>query len=135
MLGDSRTAKAAGHKVGAAILMGGNKHETSDKSLAFRLDGQEILLMYGYRFSANVLPYFSFSSSTYKFKGELTSPYPELDGKEPAYTTSVKGYNIGAEGSHMAFFGKVEISYQQLETTDTSSKTAFNFGFAAGVGW
>lgn len=134
-LGASRTGKATGHKLSAVALFGGNEHETKDKSVKFRLDGQELMLIYGYRITENILPYVSLGQSSYTFEGVLTSSWPSLNGKEPSYKTNVKSLNMGGEFSYELFFGKVEYSYQKLETSYTEEETLSTLGFSAGLQW
>lgn len=134
-LGASRTAKGAGHKLGAVVLFGGNEHETDDEAVKFRLDGTELMLMYGYRLSENILPYASLGRSSYKFAGSISSPNPLLNGQEPNLETSVNSLNGGVELSWEAFLGKFECSYQQIKTSDTKEKTALSYGLSFGLSW
>lgn len=133
--GTSRTAKSSGHKLSGVFLVGGNEHETSDKSVKFRLDGQEFLLIYGYRINEAFLPYISLGSATYLWTAEISSPYPALNGAEPHLKSEAKSCNIGVEGELQAFFGKAELSYQELKTSETNNKASFNLGVAVGVNW
>lgn len=136
LLGASRTGKAVGHKLSVQALFGGNEHKTADKSIKFRLDGQELMLIYGYRITENILPYVSVGQSSYEFEGVLNSPWRSLNGKRPSYETSVMGVNVGGEFSFASLFGKVEYSYQKMETNYTpEDKTATTFGISAGFQW
>lgn len=132
-LGESRVAKAAGHKGSLAILFGGNEHESDDENFEFELTGREYLLLYGYRINETILPYMSLSLANYSFNGKITSG--SLKGLEPEYATNSKALNTGFEFSFDAFFAKLEATYQQLETDDTKKKERFVFGYSLGLSW
>lgn len=133
VLGDPRLAKTAGHKMSMVALFGGNEHETDDRSVEFDLAGQEILLIYGYRFTENVLPYLSFSRAAYDFSGKIKKG--PLNGQEPHLRTTSNALNVGVEFAHLAFFAKFETTYQQLTTTDTKGRDKFMFGYSVGYSW
>jgi hypothetical protein len=134
-IGGSRSAKAAGHKLGAAYLLGGNEHQTEDKAITFRMDGQELLLLYGYRINEYFLPYASLGRSSYHFDGEISSSNPSLNGKKPSYKSSINQLNGGLELDWQAFFAKLELSYQQISTDQTASKTSLQYCLSAGFNW
>lgn len=133
-LGATRSEKGAGHKASFAVLFGGNEHETDDESIEFELSGREYLLLYGYRISENIFPYTSFSYATYSFNGTIKSS-DALNGLEPNLETTARTLTGGTEFSFESLFAKLEISYQQLETTDTKEKNHFIFGYSFGISW
>lgn len=135
IIGGSRTANAAGHKLSFGALFGGNEHETEDESVEFELSGRELILLYGYRITENVLPYTSFSYASYDFMGKIKSKDAALNGLEPKYVTDVKTLSGGLEFSLEAFFAKLEGSYQQLTTENTKDKSRFIIGYSVGYSW
>ncbi|WP_408098618.1 hypothetical protein ACJVC5_06825 [Peredibacter sp. HCB2-198] len=134
-LGDSRVAKTAGHKMSIAAALGENEHETDDQSVEFNLGGREFMLLYGYRFSENVMTYSSFSMATYKFDGDIRSSDPGLNGADPKFDTKIQSLSAGLELSWATVFGKLEGTYQQLKTTDTKDKNVFIVGYSVGMSW
>jgi hypothetical protein len=134
-VGGSRTEKAAGHKLALAALVGANDHVLIDESVSFRLEGKEVLLIYGYRINEIVMPYMSLAKSDYNFDATLKSPWPTINGQTPSFKTSIISANLGTDLSIDAFFGKIELSYQQVDTNNTKELTALNFGVSAGVNW
>lgn len=134
VMGASRDANGAGHKLSIAALFGGNEHETDDESVEFELGGKEFLIIYGYRINESILPYLGISLASYDFVGKINASGP-LNGAEPKLTTSAKGLNLGTEFSMNAFFAKVEATYQTLATTDTKDKDRFMFGYSVGFSW
>lgn len=135
IIGAPRTGNAAGHKLSAGFLFGGNEHETDDESVEFELSGREFLVMYGYRINENILPYSSFSYASYDFSGKVSSNDSSIDGLEPEYVTDVKSLSGGLEFTLDAFFLKLEATYQQLATDDTKDKERFMFGYSLGISW
>ena len=135
LMGASRTAKGAGHKVSIGFLLGGNEHESDDESVEFELSGKEYLLLYGYRINENILPYGSFSYATYNFEGEISSSNNALDGLKPKLATMSRALSGGLELAFEAFFLKLEATYQTLQTDDTKDKERFVFGTALGYSW
>lgn len=133
-IGSPRTANGAGHKMAVAVAIGGNEHETDDKSVEFELSGREIYLLYGYRFSPNVFPYLALSQSSYTFEGEIHSNN-SLNGLDPKIDTAIRALNGGVELSMEAFFLKFETTYQQLTTSETKDKSRFIFGYSMGLSW
>lgn len=133
--GGSRSSKSAGHKASLGVLFGGNEHETDDASVEFELTGREYLLLYGYRISENILPYASFSYSTYAFSGVVNSSDPIIDGLKPEFVTTGQSLSGGFELSFDAFFAKLEATYQQLKTDSTKDRTRFMFGYSLGFQW
>ena len=134
-VGGSRISSAVGHKISAAVLFGNNEHETDDESVEFELGGKEYLVLYGYRFSPNVLTYSSFSYATYHFSGDIRSSNPSLNGADPDFETEIKSLSGGVELSYGVVFGKLELTYQQLKTDDTKDKSRFVVGYSAGFSW
>lgn len=132
-MGGSRTSNSVGHKMSVAAAVGGNEHETDDKSIEFDLSGKEYMLLYGFRFSPNILTYSTFSYSVYKFDGDVKKG--PLTGQDPKFETSIKSLSGGAEFSINPFFAKLEATYQQLETTDSNNKSRFIFGYSLGMSW
>lgn len=134
-LGGSRSSNATGHKMSIAGALGGNEHETDDKKVEFELTGKEYLVLYGYRFSQNILAYSSFSYATYNFSGKISSNNPSLNGAKPDIDTKIQSLSGGAELSWEMFFLKLETTYQQLKTSATKDKTRFLYGLALGMSW
>lgn len=133
-VGSSRTSPGDGHKAAAVVLFGGNEHEPDDESIEFELGGQEVNLVYGYRFSPMLLPYVNFNYSRYDFSGTIKKP-SILSGLQPKLRTNMRGLSTGIELTYMAFLAKAECTYQQLETTDTKNKSVFSTGFSIGFNW
>lgn len=134
-IGDPRISKSAGHKMSIAAAVGENEHETEDESVEFNLAGQELMLLYGYRFSEFILAYSSFSMASYSFKGEIRSSDPALNGADPRFDTKIQSFSGGLELSYTAFFAKLETTYQKLVTTDTKDKENFIVGYSIGISW
>jgi hypothetical protein len=135
VVGDSRLARSAGHKVGVAALLGGNEHETDDRAIEFELTGREYIVSYGYRFTENVMPYSSASLATYNFIGKIRSSDPLLDGLEPNVVTSSRAFSAGIEFSFEAWLLKIEGTYQQLETEKTKDRERIALGYTLGLSW
>lgn len=134
-IGGSRVSSAVGHKMSVGMAFGNNEHESEDESVEFELGGKEYLLLYGYRFSPNVLTYTSFSHATYHFSGDIRSTTPGLNGADPDFETVIQSFSGGLELTYLAAFGKLELTYQQLKTTDTQEKTRIIFGYSIGMSW
>lgn len=133
-MGGSRTSKAVGHKLAAAASIGGNEHEPEDKSILFKLSGREFLLIYGYRLSEFILPYFSFSQAQYDFNGTIKKD-PVLAGMKPHYTTVIWSFSPGMEFSYGPVVAKLEGTYQRLKTSNTKTKDNMIFGWSLGYAW
>ena len=134
-IGGSRSSNSTGHKMSIAASIGGNEHESNDKKVEFELTGQEFLLLYGFRFSPNVLLYSSLSHAKYNFDAKIRSSSPSLNGARPNIDTKINSLSGGGELSYEAFFVKLEMTYQQLATTDTKDKSRFIFGYSLGMSW
>lgn len=135
-LGTSRTGKGTGHKMAFSAAFGGNDYETDGSpTVEFELKGNEIQLLYGYRFTEMLLLYSTFSYASYNFAGTVTSSDSTINGLEPEYQTKVRALYGGVEGSFGAFFVKLECGYQQLLTTDTKDIAHFIYGYSLGVSW
>lgn len=134
-LGGSRASKATDHKLAAVFLFGANKHTTDDESAKFRLAGQEIAVIYGYRFAPFVMPYVSLDRSTYSFDGTLYSSNANLNGASPSFKTTILSLNMGSEFNLDSFYLKLEYTYQMITTSDTKKINASTFGAAFGVTW
>jgi hypothetical protein len=136
LLGASKAANGTGHKLALAASLGGNEHETDGTdSVEFELTGREFNLLYGYRFSENILAYSNLSYATYNFLGKINSSDSAINGLEPEYETKALGVYGGAQLDFGAFFAKAECGYQQLETTYTSKISNFLFGYSLGFSW
>jgi hypothetical protein len=135
VIGDSRSARGAGNKLSLAAAVGGNEHETDDKSVEFELGGSEFFILYGYRINESFLPYTSVSYATYNFSGQVRSSNPVLNGLRPEIETSITSFNGGLELSMDAFFAKIEATYQELRTANTKDKSGFIFGYSLGFSW
>ncbi|HXH29999.1 MAG TPA: hypothetical protein VNJ01_04235 [Bacteriovoracaceae bacterium] len=133
--GASRTANGLEHKLAIAAMVGANEHETPDEAVEFKLGGQEFLIIYGYRFSEIVLAYGSFSHATYDFEGTISAPGTGIDGAKPKLKTKVNSLSAGVELTLNAFFGKLEGTYQQLQTSDTKEKLRLAVGYSIGLNW
>jgi hypothetical protein len=132
-VGAPRVGNGAGHKLAVAAAVGGNEHEPDDKTIEFELSGKEFLLLYGYRFNEMILVYSNLSYATYKFEGRvLRGP---LVGFEPKLQNKVYSGSAGLELSYSAFFGKLEFTYQQLQTTDAKDVGRYSFGYSFGLNW
>lgn len=133
--GGSRISKSAGHKLALAAAFGANDYQTDDKAIDFTLSAKEYMLLYGYRFTEVVLLYTGLSSSTYNFDGIISSSSPTLNGLKPSLTSKVMALNSGLEVTAGSVTGKLELSYQQIKTTDTKNINNFLFGYSVGYGW
>lgn len=134
-IGGSRTSNSTGHKMSIAASIGGNEHETDNKKVEFELTGQEFLLLYGYRINTNVLFYSSLSHAKYNFDGKIKSNDPSLNGARPDIDTKINSLSGGGEFSWEWAFLKLEMTYQQLATSQTKDKDRFVFGYSVGVSW
>ncbi len=132
IVGDPRITKSSGHKASLGALIGGNEHETDDKTVEFELTGREYLFTYGYRFTENVMPYTSVSLGTFNFLGKIKAPNTALDGLEPNLITSSRAFSAGVEFSYETWFVKLEGTYQQLKTEDTKDRERYAIGYALG---
>lgn len=135
ILGGSRVSKSAGHKLAIAAGIGENKHKNQDKTVNFNLRAQENYLIYGYRFTEMFMLYANASYSKYAFDGKIKSTDPALNNALPSYKTGVLAQSAGLEVSFHPFVSKLELTYQQLETEDTSQRNRFIFGYSLGVVW
>jgi hypothetical protein len=133
LMGASRSGNGTGHKAAISVLVGGNEHEDDEDSIEFELSGREYLLLYGYRISENILPYASFSYATFNFEGDIKKGF--LRGRDPEMVTDSKSLNTGVEFALENFFIKTELTYQQLETSDTKDRKRFIFGYSVGYSW
>lgn len=134
VMGGSKAAKAAGHKLAFAAAIGANEHEPEDKSIEFKLAGNDLIAIYGYRFSEFLLPYISLSSARYDFSGTIKK-HPTLAGQKPHFVTNILSLSPGLEVDYGPVVAKLEATYQQLETTDTKQKTNFILGWSLGYSW
>ncbi len=134
-IGGSQSSKSAGHKMALAALFGGNEHETVDKSVEFELTGNEFLFLYGYRINEFVHPYLSISYATYNFSGKINISNQSIDGLEPFFTTNSHSLSSGLELTYESLSGKVEMTYQELLTTDTNYKGRLILGYSLGWTW
>jgi hypothetical protein len=136
LLGGSRSSKSTGQKLSISAAFGGNEHETEgDTGVEFELTGQEYMLAYGWRFSEFWLMYSSFSYAKYTFAGIIQSSDPLINGLRPEYETKAFGLNLGTEISAGSLFGKLELGYQKLSTSDTKEISHFTWGYAVGMSW
>lgn len=136
ILGGSRSSKSTGEKLSISAVFGGNEHEIEGEAgVEFEFTGQEYMLAYGWRFSEMFLIYSSLSYAKYAFAGTISSNDPFINGLKPEYETRALGANLGTEISGGALFGKLELGYQKLTTTDTKESANFIWGYAVGYSW
>ncbi len=136
LVGASKAANGTGHKLAFAASLGANEHETDGtNTVEFELTGKEFNLLYGYRFSENLLVYSNLSHATYNFMGQIRSSDPMINGLEPEYETVAMGLFTGLQLDLGSFYGKAECGYQQLKTTYTPAYNNFLFGYSVGVSW
>ncbi len=136
ILGSSRTAKGAGHKIAVSVAFGGNKHkiEGSD-TIEFNLKGKEFSLIHGFRINENVLLYDALSYSQYSFDGTVTSSDPLYSGLKFQYDNTLIGLYGGTELSLGPLFGKLELGYQTIRTTSTPVRSWYVMGYSIGISW
>ena len=135
-LGASRTSNGTGHKMAFSAAFGANDYETDGStSVEFELGGNELQLLYGYRFGEIVLAYSNLSYARYRFNSEVSSTDSSINGLEPRYDTRIVALYGGLEFDFGLLFAKLECGYQQLQTTDTDTKTDFLYGYAIGANW
>lgn len=135
IIGTSRSSKGAGHKVSLAGLIGGNEHETDDKSVEFELSAKEYLILYGYRINESILPYTSLSFANHQFDGTIKAPGTPLNGLKPSISSKSTTLSAGAEFSLNSLLAKLEVSYQKLETEMTKEKQSLFIGYSVGFSW
>lgn len=135
VLGGSKASKAVGHKLALAAGFGANEHESDDGAVEFKLGGNELYLLYGYRFTDIILVYSSLSRALYQFDGIYQGSIPALQGLRPKIKTSITGANGGVELSFGPFVGKLEATYQELSSTDTKKLAQFHYGWTLGYSW
>jgi hypothetical protein len=136
LLGASRVAKGSGHKLAVSLAFGGNEHEIEEaEKVHFYLRGQDYSLIYGYRFNEYLLFYSSAAYSSYQFDAEIMASDPSLNGQKPSFSTSMLGGFIGTELSYSAFFGKVELGYQEIRSARTKVRQATVVGYSLGFSW
>lgn len=136
LLGGSRLSKSAGHKFALSAAFGGNEHELSgDPKIKFKLAGNDVALIHGYRFNEFFMIYDSLSYSRYKFDGKVSSSNPTFNGGRPGYATKLYGAHLGTELSFGPLFGKLEYGYQMIDTNSTKKRMASVFGYSVGFSW
>jgi hypothetical protein len=136
LIGASKAANGTGHLLAVAASLGANEHETDgSNTVEFELSGKEFNLLYGYRFSENILAYSNLSHATYNFLGKVRSSDPLISGLGPEYETVAIGLYGGMQVDLGSFYGKAECGYQQLTTTYTNAVNSFLFGYSVGVSW
>jgi hypothetical protein len=133
-VGGSRQTREVGHKLAVAAAMGGNEHITEGQpEIEFTLTAQELILLYGYRFSENFMTYANLSRSSFNFKGRVNAGV--LRGLEPEAVTSITAGHAGLELSYRAVFMKFECGYQLIDTTNTAAYNALHYGYSFGFTW
>ena len=136
MLGTSREAKGAGHKLSLSYGFGGNQHEEDTiPGVKFNLSGQEVMLLYGYRINEWFLPYSNLMYSTYDLEGTVKSSSVTLNGRKLNYKSTLIGAYVGAEFLIMSLVLKIEYGYQQLAVTNTPNFNNNVFGYSVGYLW
>lgn len=131
--GGSRTSKESGHKLSLAALIGSNDYEVDDRSLEFTLGGQEYMLLYGYRFTEQLLLYSSLSQANYTFDGHIKKG--SLNGQRPKIDSRVMSLSGGFEGSIDPIFAKLEFTYQTIASKSTRAYTHYITGLSIGYQW
>lgn len=135
-LGASRSGKGTGHKMAAAFGFGGNEHDPEDKVIkTFAMKAQEFLLLYGFRFSENVMPYTSLSYTKYDMDVEMGSGAGSASGQEVKSQSKMKGLSGGVEVSYAAWLSKLEYTAQMISTDRTKDKTVYVLGYSVGYSW
>jgi hypothetical protein len=135
-LGESRIAKAAGHKLAATFGIGGNDHHLDgNPGVDFTLGGTDFSLIHGYRFNEFFMLYDALAYSKYQFSGTLTSNNSTLNGLKPSFSNKIIAAFLGAEVSYSAFFAKLEFGYQTLDSSYTKKRNATVLGYSVGVSW
>ena len=135
IIGGSKATKSAGHKMSLAAAIGSNEHESDDGAVEFKLGGNEYLIIYGFRFNETVMVYSSLVRSVYNFNGTYQGSNPALRGLEPKVETVSTAINAGGEVSFGPFVGKLEGTYQELDSSGTKKLTQFLFGWTLGYSW
>ncbi len=135
-LGGSKTSKSNGHKMAFTAAVGGNKHQIDgNPSVSFEMQATEYQLLYGYRFSELILLYSNLSYARYLFNGSISSSDPTINGLKPSYDTKSYAFYEGLEFDLWSFFLKVEVGYQQLQTSYTKDLSQFIYGYSVGMTW
>lgn len=135
IIGGSKATKSAGHKMSLAAAIGSNEHESEDGAVEFKLGGNEYLVIYGYRFNETIMIYSHLARSVYTFDGTYQGSNPALRGLEPKVKTTSTALSGGGEVSFGPFMGKLEGTYQMLESSGTEKLTHFLFGWTLGYSW
>jgi hypothetical protein len=136
ILGTSREAKGAGHKLALSYAFGGNQHEEDTlPGVKFNLSGQELMLLYGYRISDWFLPYSSLTYSIYDLEGTVRSSSMALNGRKLDYQSTLMGAYVGAEFLLMSLVLKIEYGYQQLAVSKSPEFTQAVYGYSIGYIW
>jgi hypothetical protein len=133
-MGGSKSGRETGHKMALAAAFGGNEHITdADPEIQFTLSGQELMLLYGYRFTENFLVYLNASHANYAFDGKITTG--PLAGLRPSMKTQVLAGYAGLELTYGRVLAKLECGYQQLASSNTQPFTALHYGYSLGFSW
>lgn len=136
ILGTSREAKGAGHKLAFSYGFGGNQHEEETvPGVKFNLSGQEIMLLYGYRMNEWFLLYSNFMYSAYDLEGTVRSSDIALNGRKLNYKSTLMGAYVGAEFLVMSLVLKIEYGYQQLAVSNSPSFSNNVYGYSLGYLW
>jgi len=134
IIGDPRSTNSEGHKMAAAFVIGGNEYEDKEDGIMdFELNGNELLLLYGYRLNNMFMPYTSFSQANYDFEGTVYQG--NLTGDQPKFKSSIMSLNLGGEFSYEMFFIKVESTYQRIITSKTKDTDRLVYGLSVGLSW
>jgi hypothetical protein len=134
-LGGSRIAKEIGHKLAIAAAVGSNEHETDDRMVEFTLGGTEYMLLYGYRFMEQLMLYSSFSQARYNFNGKIHSSNAGLNGLKPNIDSKIMSVSGGLEASLHPIVGKLEFTYQSIDSDKTKAYSHFLTGVSIGYAW
>ncbi|MGE3609001.1 MAG: hypothetical protein AB7I27_05395 [Bacteriovoracaceae bacterium] len=135
-LGASRSAKGTGHKMAFAGGFGGNSHDPDDQYMkTFTYKGQEFLLIYGYRFTENILPYASLNYARYNMNAVMGRNAGVVDGDKVSEESKIKSLSGGLEFNHNAWVMKFEYTAQLIGTDRTQDKTCYIAGYSLGYSW
>lgn len=132
LVGSGR-GSGAGSKFSLAYLVGGNEHESEDKSLTMKLNAQEVWAIWGLRFNEFIMPYASFGYGSYQYKGQIKRG--AFAGEAPRIGSDLYTLMLGMEAQFQGFIFKLESGGQLIESSKTKDKWAYMTGFSLGFAW
>lgn len=122
-----------GPKLALAYLVGGNQHESDNKDIEFKLNGQELWGIYGLRLNTFFMPYTSLGVGKYDYKAHIKKG--AFRGERPKIKSDIYTMMIGGEVNFEGFIFKLETGMQLLESSKTKDKWSYRTGFSLGYGW